>query len=53
VPHMLLSTAMAALIGALLFTCFVLARPFRGPHAITAESFENALNVMDDVDRGN
>jgi hypothetical protein len=53
VPHMLLSTAMAALIGSLLFTCFVLAHPFRGPHAITAESFENALNVMDDVDRGN
>jgi Protein of unknown function (DUF4239) len=53
VPHVLMSTLMAALIGSLLFTCYVLARPFRGPLGVTAEAFENALVVMDDFDKGN
>ncbi len=53
VPHVLMSTLMAALIGSLLFTCYVLAQPFKGPLALTPESYENALLTMDDVDRGN
>ena len=52
-PHMLLSGLMAGLIGLLLFSCFVLSHPFQGPIAITPESFEKILVVLDDVDRGN
>jgi Protein of unknown function (DUF4239) len=53
VPHVIMSTLMAALIGSLLFTCYILAHPFKGPLAIEPEAFENALHTMDDVDRGN
>ncbi len=52
-PHIIMSMLMATLIGSLLFSCYVLGRPFRGPLAITPESYENALHVMDDVDQGN
>jgi hypothetical protein len=45
--------AMASLIGLLLFSCFLLSHPFRGPIAISPESFEKTLVVFDDVDRGN
>jgi hypothetical protein len=52
-PHVLMAGAMATLIGMLLFTCQVMSHPFRGPLAISAESFENTLRVFEDVDRGN
>lgn len=51
-PHVLMSAAMAALIGMLLFTCQIMSHPFRGPLAISAESFENTIHVFDDVDKG-
>jgi len=53
VPHMIMSGLMAALIGLLLFSCLILSRPFQGPIAISAESFEKTLIVLDDVDKGN
>jgi hypothetical protein len=52
-PHMLISSMMAALIGLLLFSCLILSHPFRGPIAINAEAFEKTLVILDDVDRGN
>jgi hypothetical protein len=51
--HVLMAAAMAALIGMLLFTCLIMSHPFSGPLAISAESFENALRVFQDVDKGN
>jgi len=51
--HVLMAAAMAALIGMLMFTCLVMSHPFRGPLAIRAESFENTLQVFQEVDRGN
>ncbi|HTD27972.1 MAG TPA: hypothetical protein VK660_01135 [Xanthomonadaceae bacterium] len=53
VPHMIMSSMMAALIGLLLFSCVLLNQPFKGPIAISPESFEKTLQVFDDVDRGN
>lgn len=53
VPHMIMAGAMAALIGLLLYSCVVLSHPFKGPIAISPESFEKTLTVFDDVDRGN
>jgi hypothetical protein len=53
VPHMIMASTMAALIGLLLFSCFILSHPFHGPVAISPESFEKTLVVFDDVDRGN
>lgn len=52
-PHMIMAGLMGALIGLLLFSCLILSHPFRGPTAITAESFEKILLVLDDIDRGN
>jgi uncharacterized membrane protein YeiB len=52
-PHVLMAAAMAALIGLLLFTCELMSHPFRGPLAISAESFENTELVFRDVDNGN
>jgi Protein of unknown function (DUF4239) len=52
-PHMIVAGTMASLIGLLLFCCFLLSHPFRGPIAISSESFEKTLAVFDDVDRGN
>ncbi len=52
-PHMIMAALMALLIGLLLFSCLILSEPFKGPIAISAESFEKILLVLDDVDRGN
>ena len=52
-PHVVMAAAMATLIGLLLFTCQIMSHPFRGPLAISAESFESSLRVFDDVDKGN
>ena len=52
-PHMIISALMAGLIGLLLFSCLILSHPFRGPIAISSESFEKTLVILDDVDRGN
>jgi hypothetical protein len=51
-PHMLMASLAASLIGLLLFIMIVLSRPFTGPLALGPEHFEQALAVMDDVDRG-
>jgi len=52
-PHILMASLMSALIGLLLYSCLILSRPFQGPIAITPESFEKTLVILDDVDRGN
>ena len=52
-PHFLMASLMAGLIGLLLFSCYILSHPFRGPIAITPESFEKTILVLDDVDQGN
>ena len=52
-PHLIISSMMAALIGLLLFSCLILSHPFRGPIAISSESFEKTVVILDDVDRGN
>ena len=52
-PHLIMAGTMAALIGLLLFSCYLFGHPFRGPIAISPESFEKTLAVFDDVDRGN
>jgi len=52
-PHMIMAAMMGSLIGLLLFSCLILSHPFRGPIAISPESFEKTLVVLDDVDRGN
>jgi hypothetical protein len=51
-PHALISILMAALIGTLLLITMLLNRPFAGPLAITADSFEHSLSVFDSVDKG-
>ncbi|HKQ57844.1 MAG TPA: hypothetical protein VJY35_08235 [Candidatus Eisenbacteria bacterium] len=51
-PHVVMAGAMASLIGVLLFTCEIMSHPFSGPLAISAEPFESALQVFQDVDRG-
>jgi len=51
-PHFVMSTLMSALILTLLFITFLLNRPFSGPMGITAEAFENSLQVYDSVDGG-
>ncbi|HLW36604.1 MAG TPA: DUF4239 domain-containing protein [Chthoniobacterales bacterium] len=53
VPHQIMASLMAALIGLLLFSCYVLSHPFRGPIAISSEAFEKTITVLDDVDQGN
>ena len=53
VPHLIMASLMAVLIGLLLFSCHVLSHPFRGPIAISSEAFEKTLIVLDDVDQGN
>jgi hypothetical protein len=52
-PHMIMAALMAALIGLLLFSCYLLSHPFRGPIAIPAEAFEKTMTVLSDVDQGN
>ena len=52
-PHLMMASLMAGLIGLLLFSCYILSHPFRGPIAISAEAFEKTIAVLDDVDQGN
>jgi hypothetical protein len=52
-PHFLMSGMMAALLGLLLFITIVLSEPFSGPLALSPRQFEQALVIMDSVDRGN
>ncbi len=51
--HYVLSAAMAIMIGMLLTTTYLLDRPFTGPLAVDASSFEHSLSVYDSVDAGN
>jgi hypothetical protein len=51
--HYVISGAMAFLIGTLLIMILLLNRPFTGPLAVDAGSFEHSLGVYDSVDRGN
>lgn len=52
-PHFLMSAMMSALLGLLLFTAVVLSEPFTGPLALSPRQFQQALVIMDSVDRGN
>ena len=52
-PHVLMAGLMGSLIGLLLFIMTVLSRPFTGALALGPEHFRFALQVLDDVDRGN
>ena len=51
-PHMLMSAALAALIGILLFTCQIMSHPFSGPLALSPEPFEATLRLFQEVDQG-
>ncbi|HVA33556.1 MAG TPA: hypothetical protein VNG31_05375 [Candidatus Baltobacteraceae bacterium] len=50
--HYVISGAMTVLIGTLLAITLLLNRPFSGPLAIDAGSFEHSIGVYDSVDRG-
>ncbi|MCU1700749.1 MAG: hypothetical protein JWR34_6812 [Mycobacterium sp.] len=50
--HALLSSAVAALLGGLLFIVFCLDRPFSSQLGVTSEPFSHSLEVFDAVDRG-
>ena len=52
-PYFLMSAVMAALLGLLLFIALVLSRPFSGPLPLSPRQFQQALVIMDRVDRGN
>lgn len=51
-PHVVLTGVLALTIGMLLFITVVLARPFQGALALTAEPFEHSLSVYKAVDGG-
>jgi len=53
VPHFLMSAMVASLIGLLLFIVVALSKPFTGVLPLSPVHFQQALSVMDDVDRGN
>jgi hypothetical protein len=50
--HVLLSSAVAVLLGLLLFLVFWLDHPFGTQRGITSQPFEQALTVFDAVDQG-
>jgi hypothetical protein len=50
--HILLSSAIAVLLGLLLYIVFCLDHPFGSQLGVTSEPFEHALEVFDAVDRG-
>ncbi|MBV8491814.1 MAG: DUF4239 domain-containing protein [Candidatus Eremiobacteraeota bacterium] len=52
-PHALMSGLMASLMVAMLVITLVLNRPFAGPLAIDAGSYEHSLSVFKSVDQGN
>ena len=52
-PHVLMSAAMTALIGILLFIMLVMNHPFAGDLGISSEPFESTLKTLDAVDQGN
>ena len=49
--HIVLVSAVAVLLGLLLYLVFVLDHPF-GPMGVTSEPFAHALTVFDLVDKG-
>jgi hypothetical protein len=51
-PHVLMSSALASLIGVLLFILIVLNHPLSGQLAISTHDFQNALSDFTAVDRG-
>jgi Protein of unknown function (DUF4239) len=51
--HLLLLSAVAVLLGLLLFTNFWLDHPFGNQLGVTSEPFEQSLTVFDSIDRGN
>ena len=51
--HYVLSAAMAIMIGMLLIMTYLLDRPFTGPLAVDASSFEHSLGVYNSVHAGN
>lgn len=51
-PHVLVSCALAGLIGTLLFVTILIDRPFAGPLALDPTPFSYDLNLYDSVDHG-
>jgi hypothetical protein len=50
--HLLLLSAVAVLLGLLLFIVYWLDHPFGNQLGVTSEPFEQSLNVFDSIDRG-
>ena len=50
--HLLLLSAVAVLLGLLLFVVFWLDHPFGNQSGVTSEPFEQSLTVFDSIDRG-
>jgi hypothetical protein len=52
-PHVVMSGLMSLLIVTLLVMMLLLNQPFKGPLALSPDSFEHSLGVFDSVDKGN
>jgi hypothetical protein len=50
--HLVLSSAIALLLGLLLFIVFWLDHPFENPLGITYAPFQQSLGAFDAIDRG-
>jgi len=50
--HLLLLSAVAVLLGLLLFIVYWLDHPFGNQLGVTSEPFEQSLSVFDSIDRG-
>ena len=50
--HLLLLSAVAVLLGLLLFVVYWLDHPFGNHLGVTSEPFEQSLTVFDSIDRG-